>query len=334
MPAAAVPHTMTAIAIAAPGGPEALVPAKLAVPRPKEGEILVKVAAAGVNYPDVMQRKGGYPPPPGAPETPGLEVAGTVVEAGANAGAWKVGDLVCALVAGGGYAEFCVVPAPQALPVPKGMDMVAAAAIPETFFTVWTNLFDRGRLQAGETVLIHGGSGGIGTAAIQIARAFGARVFATARNRDKCRACEDLGAERAINYREEDFVEVVLALTGGRGVDMVVDVVGGDYLVRNLKALALEGRLVQVAVRGGAKVEVPLYTVMQKRLTITGSTLRPRPVADKGRIAAALRERVWPLFEVKEIKPLIFKTFPLARAADAHALMETSEHIGKIVLTV
>jgi putative PIG3 family NAD(P)H quinone oxidoreductase len=334
MPAAAVPETMTAIKIAAPGGPEALVPTTLAVPQPGDGEILVRVEAAGVNYPDVMQRKGGYPPPPGAPDTPGLEVAGTVVGLGTNAAAWKVGDRVCALVAGGGYAEFCAVPAPQALPVPRGLDMVAAAAIPETFFTVWTNLFDRGRLQPGETVLIHGGSGGIGTAAIQVARAFGARVFTTARNREKCKACEDLGAERAINYRDEDFVEVVQSLTGGRGVAMIIDVVGGDYLVRNLKALAVEGRLVQVAVRAGAKVEVPLYTVMQKRLTITGSTLRPRPVAEKAKIAAALRERVWPLFEAKQIKPLIFKTFPLARAAEAHALMESSEHIGKIVLTV
>jgi putative PIG3 family NAD(P)H quinone oxidoreductase len=338
MPAAAAsqsaPTTMTAIRIARPGGPEALTLATLPTPRPKDGEILVKVAAAGVNYPDVMQRKGGYPPPPGAPDTPGLEVAGTVVARGAEAGEWRIGDRVCALVAGGGYAEYCIVPAPQALPIPKGLDMVAAAAIPETFFTVWVNLFDRGNLKAGESVLVHGGSGGIGSAAIQVAHAFGARVFATARTAEKCAACEAIGAERAINYQEADFVEVVQDLTGGRGVDLIIDIVGGDYLARNFKALAVEGRLVQVAVRAGAKVEVPLYVLMQKRLTLTGSTLRPRPVAEKGRIAAALRRSVWPLFESGKIKPLIYKTFPLARAAEAHALMESSEHIGKIVLTV
>ena len=338
MPATAafpsLPTTMTAIKIAAPGGPEALVASKLPVPQPKAGEILVKVAAAGVNYPDVMQRKGGYPPPPGAPDTPGLEIAGVVAATGPDAGEWKIGDAVCALVAGGGYAEYCVVPAPQALSVPRGLDMIAAAAIPETFFTVWVNLFDRGHLAAGETVLVHGGSGGIGSAAIQVAHAFGARVFTTARTAEKCKACEAIGAERAINYRVEDFVAVVQSLTGGRGVDLIIDIVGGEYLARNFKALAVEGRLVQVAVRAGAKVEVPLYVLMQKRLTLTGSTLRPRPVAEKGAIAAALRRQVWPLFEAGKIRPLIYKTFPLEKAAEAHALMESSDHIGKIVLTV
>jgi putative PIG3 family NAD(P)H quinone oxidoreductase len=338
MPAVAafpsLPTTMTAIKIAAPGGPEALVATRLPVPQPQRGEILVRVAAAGVNYPDVMQRKGGYPPPPGAPDTPGLEIAGTVAATGPDTGEWKVGDAVCALVAGGGYAEYCTVPAPQALPVPRGLDMIAAAAIPETFFTVWVNLFDRGRLAAGETVLVHGGSGGIGSAAIQVAHAFGARVFTTARTAEKCKACEAIGAERAINYREEDFVAVVQTLTGGRGVDLIIDIVGGDYLARNFKALAVEGRLVQVAVRAGAKVEVPLYVLMQKRLTLTGSTLRPRPVAEKGRIAAALRQHVWPLFEAGKVRSLIYKTFPLEMAAEAHALMESSDHIGKIVLTL
>lgn len=331
---AALPETMTVVEIRDPGGPEALVPARRPVPRPGPGEVLIEVAAAGVNYPDVMQRKGGYPPPPGASDIPGLEIAGTVVALGPDVTALSPGDPVCALVTGGGYAEYCVAPAPQCLPVPQGYDMVRAAAIPETFFTVWTNLFDRGHLKPGETILVHGGSGGIGTAAIQVATAFGGRVFATARNAEKCKVCEDLGAERGINYTDEDFVAVVDELTDGRGVDIIFDIVGGDYVARNIKALAVEGRLVQIAVRDGARVEVPLHVIMQKRLLLTGSTLRPRSVADKGAIAAAIREKLLPKFDAGEVKSLVFRTFSLTDAAAAHALMESSEHIGKIVLTV
>ena len=330
----ALPETMDVIEIAEPGGPEALVPGTRPVPEPAAGEVLVAVQAAGVNFPDVMQRRGLYPPPPGASEIPGLEIAGTVVALGDGVARLAVGDEVCALVAGGGYAAYCAAPVPQCLPVPDGFDMVTAAAIPETFFTVWTNLFDRGRLKAGESVLIHGGSGGIGSAAIMVARAMGARVFTTARTEEKCAVCRDIGAERAINYVDEDFVEVIKEATDGRGVDVILDIVGGDYTVRNLAALAMEGRLVQVAVQGGAKPEVPLFTIMQKRITLTGSTLRARSVADKGAIADALRENIWPLFDAGSIKPLVHKTYPLAEAAEAHALMESSAHIGKIVLTV
>lgn len=329
-----LPATMTAIEIPEPGGPEVLVVATRPVPSPADGEVLVKVAAAGVNFPDVAQRRGNYPPPPGASDVPGLEVAGTVVAPGRGVDDLAEGDEVCALVAGGGYAEYCTAPAPQCLPVPQGFNMVMAAAIPETFFTVWTNLFDRGRLRRGETVLIHGGSGGIGTAAIQIASASGARVFATARNAEKCKVCETLGAERAINYREEDFVDVIRTFTDGRGVDLILDIVAGDYVERNLRALAIEGRLVQIAVQSGPKAEVPMFMIMQKRATVTGSTLRPRSVAEKGRIADALRANVWPLFESGRIRPVLHSTFPLAQAADAHRLMESSAHIGKIVLTV
>ena len=330
----ALPETMDVIEIAEPGGPEALVPGTRPVPEPAAGEVLVAVQAAGVNFPDVMQRRGLYPPPPGASEIPGLEIAGTVVALGDGVARLAVGDEVCALVAGGGYAAYCAAPVPQCLPVPDGFDMVMAAAIPETFFTVWTNLFDRGRLKAGESVLIHGGSGGIGSAAIMVARAMGARVFTTARTEEKCAVCRDIGAERAINYADEDFVEVIKEATDGRGVDVILDIVGGDYTVRNLAALAMEGRLVQVAVQGGAKPEIPLFTIMQKRITLTGSTLRARSVADKGAIADALRENIWPLFDAGSIKPLVHKTYPLAEAAEAHALMESSAHIGKIVLTV
>ncbi|MEX2455163.1 MAG: NAD(P)H-quinone oxidoreductase [Rhodospirillaceae bacterium] len=329
-----VPETMTAIEISEPGGPEVLKPATRPTPRPAEGELLVRVAASGVNFPDTMQRRGAYPPPPGTTDIPGLELAGTVVATGPGATGFGPGDAVCGLVSGGSYAEYCLLPAPQALPLPAGYDMVRAAAIPENFFTVWTNLFDGGRLKAGESILIHGGSGGIGTAAIQIARAFGATVYATARTAEKCRACEELGASRAINYVDEDFVEVVRDATGGTGCDVILDMVGGDYFRRNLDLLAPEGRLVQVAVQKGAKVELFLPTVMAKRLFITGSTLRPRSVAQKGAIAAALREKVWPLFEKGDIKPLIHTVFPLAQAADAHALMATGTHIGKIMLTV
>jgi putative PIG3 family NAD(P)H quinone oxidoreductase len=296
--------------------------------------VLIRVAAAGVNRPDVMQRMGHYPPPAGASDIPGLEVAGTIARVGADAGAWSPGDRVCALVAGGGYAEYCVAPALQCLPVPRDMDVVHAAAIPETFFTVWVNLFERGRLQAGESVLIHGGSSGIGTTAIQLARARGSQVFATAGTADKCAACERLGAERAFNYHETDFVAATREATGGRGVDVVLDMVGGDYLPRNLDVLATDGRLVQIAVLGGVKATLNLITMMQRRLTLTGSTLRARPVADKGTIAAHLHANVWPLLDAGLVRPVIHATFPLARAADAHRVMESGVHIGKLVLIV
>ena len=329
-----VPASMKAIEILEPGGPEMLRPCTRPVPEPAEGEVLVKVAAAGVNFPDVAQRRGSYPPPPGASDLPGLELSGEVVALGPGVSGPAPGDAVCALVSGGGYAEYCAVPVRQCLPVPDGLDTVQAAAVPETFFTVWTNLFDGGRLKAGETVLIHGGSGGIGTAAIQIARAFGARVFATARTAEKCAFCEEIGAERAIVYAEEDFVAVVRELTGKRGVDLILDMVGGDYLARNIRALAVEGRLVQIAVREGAEATIPLGLLMVKRLVLTGSTLRPRTVAQKGAIADALREKVWPLLAERRIRPVIHTTFALEEAARAHALMESSAHIGKIVLTV
>ncbi|NQU71381.1 MAG: NAD(P)H-quinone oxidoreductase [Rhodospirillales bacterium] len=329
-----IPTEMTVIEITEPGGPEALKPGTRSVPTPGDGEVLVKVAAAGVNFPDVMQRRGNYPPPPGASDIPGLEIAGVVVALGAGVTEFQPGDEVCALVSGGGYAEYCVAPAAQCLPVPDNFDMVRAAAIPETFFTVWTNLVDRGELQAGQWVLIHGGSGGIGTAAIQVAHALGARVMATARTAEKCAVCEKLGAERAINYAEEDFVEIAKEMTGGTGVNLIIDIVGGDYAVRNLHALAEGGRLVQVAVQGGAKPEIPLFLIMQKRLTLTGSTLRPRSVAEKGAIAAALKERIWPGLNAGELGPLVHTTFPLTMADKAHELMESSAHMGKIVLTV
>jgi putative PIG3 family NAD(P)H quinone oxidoreductase len=296
--------------------------------------VLIKVAAAGVNRPDVMQRKGMYPPPPGASDIPGLEVAGTVVEVTAGVDRCHVGDRVCALVAGGGYAEYCVAPAPQCLLVPDSMDFVSAAAIPETFFTVWTNVFERGRLRGGESALIHGGSSGIGTTAIQLVRAFGARAFATAGSAEKCAACERLGAERAVNYREADFVAVIRDLTGGHGVDLILDMVGGEYVARNLDLLAVDGRLVQIALIGGAKAQVNLLPVLQRRLTLTGSTLRARSVAEKGAIADALRKHVWPLLTSGVVAPVVYRTFPLRDAADAHRLMESSAHIGKLVLTM
>jgi len=282
----------------------------------------------------VFQRRGRYPPPPGASDIPGLEVAGTVDAIGDGVSGWQVGSAVCALVAGGGYAEYCTAPAPQCLPVPRGLDFVAAAAIPETFFTVWTNVFERGRLAAGESLLVHGGSSGIGTTAIQLARARGARVFATAGSADKCAACERLGAEKCVNYRDGDFVAVIKPLTGNRGVDVVLDMVGADYFGRNLDVLAVEGRLVEIATLSGVKGEVNIQTIMQRRLTITGSTLRARAVAEKGAIAAAVRREVWPLLESGAVKPIVFRTFPLRQAADAHRLVESSAHIGKIVLTV
>lgn len=326
--------TMTAIGIESPGGPEVLKPVTLPRPEPEESEILVKVAAAGVNRPDVLQRKGGYPPPPGAPETPGLEIAGEVVALGRGTSRYRVGDKVCALVAGGGYAEYCAVAEANALPIPKGITLTEAAAIPETFFTVWTNVFERGALRKGETLLVHGGSSGIGTTAIMLGKAMGARVFATAGSDEKCRACEALGAERAINYRSEDFVEVVLAATARKGADVILDMVGGDYIARNFKVAARDGRIVNIAYLNGSKAEVDFLPVMLKRLTLTGSTLRIRPVAEKTKIAQALEKHVWPLIEAGTVKPQVFRTFPLNDVASAHALMESSAHIGKIVLEV
>jgi NADPH2:quinone reductase len=329
-----VASEMRRIAAQGAGGPEVLAVERGPVPMPGAGEVLIKVAYAGVNRPDVMQRRGLYPPPPGASPILGLEIAGQVAALGADVAGLGEGEAVCALVAGGGYAEYCTAPALQCLPVPKGLTLVEAAALPETFFTVWTNVFDRGRLQAGETFLVHGGTSGIGTTAIQLAHAFGARVLATAGSAEKCAFCKKLGAEAAINYRSEDFVEVARRLTGGKGIDLILDMVGGAYFQRNLRALAVEGRLVQIAFQDGSEVSCNLTPILLKRLTVTGSTLRPRSVAEKGMIAAALRERVWPLLEAGRIKPVIHKVFPLAEAAAAHALMESSAHIGKIMLAV
>ncbi|MBI4265835.1 MAG: NAD(P)H-quinone oxidoreductase [Acidobacteria bacterium] len=323
---------MLAVEISQYGGPDVLRPVERPDPVPGPGELLITVEAAGVNRPDVVQRRGAYPPPPGASDIPGLEVAGRVAALGGAVEGWRVGDRVCALVAGGGYATLCTAPVPQCLPIPPPLDSVAAAAIPETFFTVWTNVFDRGRLTRGETALFHGGTSGIGTTAIQLAAARGARVFATAGSDAKCRACEALGAEKGINYGTQDFVAVVKELTGGRGVDLVLDIIGGDYVARNLAVLAVDGRLVQIGLMGGSSAPLDLGQVMRRRLTITGSTLRPRTVEEKGRIAAALRREVWPLLEQGRVTPIVYRTFPLADAAAAHRLMESSEHIGKIVL--
>jgi len=328
-----LPNEMTSVEIVTPGGPEALQAATIPVPVPGHDEVLVKVAAAGVNRPDVAQRQGGYPPPPGAPATPGLEIAGEIVALGTGVTDLKVGDEICALVAGGGYAEYCTAPAPQCLPIPAGYSMVEAAALPETFFTVWTNVFQRGALKGGERVLIHGGSSGIGTTAIQLAHARGARVFATAGNEEKCKICEDLGAEKAINYKTEDYGAIVKELTGGEGVDLILDMVGGDYIMRNLDALAVEGRLVQIAFLNGPKdPNFNMLPIMLKRLTVSGSTLRPRSVEQKAQIAEELRQEVWPLLENGTVKPIIDSTYPLKKAAAAHARMESSQHIGKIML--
>ena len=329
-----IPSTMAAIEILAPGGPEVLRLTQRPSPKPGPGEVLIRVIAAGVNRPDVMQRQGHYPPPPGAPDIPGLEVAGLVVGVGESVSSIRPGDRVCALVAGGGYAEYCVAPARQCLPIPRGLDFIEAAGIPEAFFTVWSNVFDRGRLAAGESLLVHGGSSGIGTTAIQLAHARGARVLATAGSPEKCKACERLGAERAINYRCEDFVEVVRELTGGRGVSVILDMVGGDYFARNLEALAVEGRLIQIAFLKGPRAEINLALLMQRRLTLSGSTLRPRSVEEKGAIAQAVHKEIWPLIEAGRVRPVIQATFPLAAAAEAHRLMETGSHIGKIILEV
>ena len=329
---AALPTTMTAIGIKAAGAPDMLVPEQRPLPVPRAGEILVKVAAAGVNRPDVMQRMGLYPPPPGAPDIPGLEIAGEIVALGTNVKRWKLGDRVMALVVGGGYAEYCIAHESHALPI-SGLSMIEAAAVPETFFTVWHNTFERGGLKKGETLLIHGGSSGIGTTAIQLAKAFGARVVTTAGSQEKCEACRKLGADVAINYKTEDFVAATKAATGDKGAEVIVDMVGGDYIARNYEAAAVEGRIVQIAFQGSPKATVDFRRIMLKRLHHTGSTLRSRSVADKGAIARAVEDHVLPLLAAGRVRPVIHRTFPLRDAAAAHALMETSTHIGKIVLT-
>jgi len=325
---------MLSIEIRQPGGPEVLVPTERPVPDLGPDDVLIKVAAAGVNRPDVSQRLGHYPPPPGASDIPGLEVAGTIERVGAGVTTWRAGDRVCALVAGGGYAEYCAAPAPQCMRIPNGLGTTEAAAIPETTLTVWTNVFERGRLASGESFLVHGGSSGIGTTAIQLAKAFGARVFTTAGSAEKCRACEALGAERAVNYRTEDFVGVVREATGGRGVDVILDMVGAKYLTQNIDTLAVDGRLVEIGLLGGARAEINLPPIMQRRLTLTGSTLRPRSVNEKAAIARAVVEKVWPLYESGAVKVLVHGTFPLREAAEAHRVMESSAHIGKLVLLI
>ena len=325
---------MRVVEISQFGGPEVLRIAERPVPIPAAGEVLIKIAAAGVNRPDVIQRYGKYAPPPGASDIPGLEVAGHIQSRGDGVVQWHEGDAVCALLAGGGYAEFCVAPQSQCLRPPGRLSLIESAALPETFFTVWTNVFERGRLQRGEAILVHGGSSGIGTTAIQLAKAFGARVFATAGSDEKCAACESLGAVRAFNYRTSDWVAAVRDATVGRGVDIVLDIVGGDYVARNLDVLAVEGRLVQIAFLKSSKIGLDLMQVMRRRLTITGSTLRPRSPEEKGAIARQLAEHVWPLLENGTVKPVIHATFPLERAGEAHHMMEASTHIGKIVLTV
>jgi putative PIG3 family NAD(P)H quinone oxidoreductase len=327
-----LPADGVAVEIVHPGGPEVLRPTRRPVSRPGPGEVLLRVTAAGVNRPDLLQREGRYPPPPGTTDIPGLEVAGTVLAVGEAVQGWKQGEEACALVSGGGYAEYCLAPAPQCLPVPRGLSAVHAAALPETFFTVWTNVFERGRLASDETLLVHGGSSGIGTAAIQLGRAFGARVLATAGTVEKCEACRRLGAQRAVNYNEEDFVAVVKEETGGRGVDVILDMVAGSYVPRNLECLAREGRLVLIAFLGGTTAEIDFRPILQRWLTVTGSTLRPRSVEEKGRIARALEREVWPLLESGEVAPVIQATFPLAEAAEAHRLLEAGTHIGKLVL--
>jgi len=325
---------MKAVEISRPGGPDVLVAVDRPRPEPGPGDVLIKVAAAGVNRPDVLQRKGVYPPPPGASDLPGLEVAGEIVGGDPGDTGLQPGDAVCALVTGGGYAEYCVAPAAQCLPVPAGLSMAEAAGLPETYYTVWSNVFDRGRLAEGETLLVHGGASGIGTTAIQLARALGHAVYATAGSDERARAAESLGATRGINYRSEDFVQAVKDATDGRGVDVILDMVAGSYVARNLQCLADDGRAVIIAVLGGVKGEVDAGQILRRRLTLTGSTLRPRPVAFKGAITRSLRARVWPLLESRTIRPVVHATFPLAQAAQAHALMESGEHIGKIVLTV
>lgn len=325
---------MKAIEISRPGAPDVLQLCERPMPELKQGEVLIKVHAAGINRPDVLQRMGRYPVPPGASDLPGLEVAGEIIAGELAGSGFKTGDMVCALVQGGGYAEYCAAPLALCLPLPRGWSALQAASLPETFFTVWSNVFDRSRLSDGETLLVQGGTSGIGVTAIQIASAFGHRVFATAGTEEKCRACEALGAERGINYRGEDFVEVVKQATAGRGVDVILDMVGGDYVPREIDALADDGRLCLIALLGGGKSMVNLGQILLRRLTLTGSTLRPRPLAFKAAIAASLREKVWPLLESGKIKPVIHSSFPLEKAVEAHALMESSAHIGKIMLNV
>jgi NADPH2:quinone reductase len=328
----ALPATMTCVEISKPGGPEVLVPTSRPVPQPKPGELLIKVAAAGVNRPDLAQRAGTYPPPLGASDLPGLEAAGTVAAMGDGVVGWNVGDTVCALTPGGGYAEYCTVPAPQCLPLPKGFDMVQAAALPETYFTVWHNLFERGALKAGESALIHGGASGIGTTAIQLAKAFGATVLTTVRNEDKAKAVRKLGADHAILYKDNDWAADVRALGGA--VDVVLDMVAGDYLPKNLQLLKPEGRCVVIAVQLGATATVSAAQLMINRLTLTGSTLRPQSIENKGRMARGLRDKVWPLLETGRVKPIIYKTFRLSDAGKAHAELERADHVGKVMLTV
>lgn len=329
-----LPSHMRAIEISQPGGPQVLRPAQRPTPRPRPGEVVIQVHTAGVNRPDCFQRAGSYAPPPGASDLPGLEVSGTVAALGEGVSQWRVGDTVCALTPGGGYAQFCAAPAAHCLPIPAGFDLAQAAALPETFFTVWINVFERAGLKPGETLLVQGGASGIGVTAIQLARAFGSRVFATAGSPEKCAACERLGAERAVNYRSEDFGEVVKQLTGGKGVDVILDMVGGDYIQRELKCLANDGRLSIIAFLGGSKTTLDMADVLYRRLTITGSTLRPRSIEYKAQVAQALREKVWPLLERGQIKPVIHQVFPLDQAAAAHALMESGGHIGKLLLSV
>ncbi|NYT43519.1 NAD(P)H-quinone oxidoreductase [Alcaligenaceae bacterium] len=325
---------MKAVEVSTPGGPEVLVMVERPMPEPRAGEVLIKVAAAGINRPDVFQRKGSYPPPPGASDLPGLEVAGEIVGGDVGDTGLKVGDKVCALVAGGGYAEYCTAPAVQCLPIPKGLSEIEAAGLPETYFTVWTNVFDRGRLSGNDTLLVHGGASGIGTTAVQLATAMGHKVFATAGSDERARAVEELGAVVGINYRTQDYVEEVKKATDGKGVDVVLDMVAGEYINRNISCLADDGRIVLIAVLGGAKATIDASQILRRRLVLTGSTLRPRPVEFKKDIAQSLQRHVWPLLESGKIRPIVHATFPLARACDAHAMMDAGEQIGKIVLTV
>jgi NADPH:quinone reductase len=329
-----LPCEMTVVEIAAPGGPEQLRTALRPLPQPGENEVLIRVEAAGVNRPDVMQRQGRYPPPPGASDLPGMEVAGEIEALGPKVSGLALGDKVTTLLPGGGYAEYAVAAAPLCMPIPAGLSMVEAAAIPETFMTVWTNLFERGGCKAGDIVLIHGGTSGIGTTAIQLAKVWGARVYATAGSEHKARACEALGAVRGIDYKTEDFVEVMRAEAKGHGVDITLDIVAGTYVQRNLEIAAVEGRVVTISLLGGSRAEINMGTVLTKRLTLTGSTLRSRTVAQKAAVADAVRNNVWPLLASGKVRPVIFATFPLAQASEAHRLMETSNHIGKIVLTL
>jgi len=328
----ALPATMTCVEIKTPGGPEVLIPATRPVPQPKAGELLIKVAATGVNRPDLAQRAGHYPPPPGASDLPGLEAAGTVAAIGSGVNGWSEGDAVCALTPGGSYAEYCAVPAPQCLPPPKGFDMLRAAALPENYFTVWHNLFERGQLKAGESALIHGGASGIGTTAIQLAKAFGAKVFTTVRNAEKATAVSKLGADHAVLYKDNDWAAEVKKLGGS--IDVVLDMVAGDYLPKNLQLLKQDGRCVVIALLGGATANINAGLMMVNRLTLTGSTLRPQSIDNKGRMARGLKEKVWPLLETGKVRPIIYKTFPLREAAAAHAELERANHVGKVMLTV